>query len=537
MAGGRFLSMFAYALLCVLWCLGRSVVDAQATKPNILFMYVDDVSPRELRMYDAPAWVGKKTVESDEERFRAKTPTLDMMAREGMYFTKAWAAPVCSPSRAMFMTGRFAHLTKWWYNQDYGTFTNADGETEKYVPLYLTSPILVGHLAQQAGYKTLWAGKPGMKTADLREFGFDEGVFLPNAAFKPPSPYSPEFVVKNEVRDGKRVKVNNDTGEIVENGLSERSYFWKPHIDLMNFPGTTEDFTYWPHTAELQAEYGLSTYGPDVESESIINFMTRSHEQKKPFFIFHNSKLGHKAFNFIQPEKGLNYPPTPKLYWNERRQMYNRLDVTITGSNGVYETEGINNGGLNRHIEYCDYMLWQYVEHLKDLRIINNTIIIFASDNGTPEWGKGSRERQRGPHIPMVIYAPGMNLAKQGRQDVLVHVVDMLPTFADIMGVEHLLDGYATQGKNLWPYLITAKPNHRVYLYSYIRGLQQIRGRLVMRDMNNDWWKVDEEVDDYDSYPLITDWDALPAKFRGERDNLIRIMGKFDLYETEHDYI
>jgi len=532
------LSMFAPVLMGLLWCLGTSGTAAQATKPNVLFMYIDDISPRELRIYDTPTWRGEK-INSRNETFRAKTPMIDMLARDGVYFTKAWAAPVCSPSRAMFLTGRYASLTKWWYNRDYGTFTNAEGETEKYVPLYLTSPILVGHLAQRAGYKTMWAGKPGMKTADLREFGFDEGVFLPNAAFKPPSPYSPEFVIRSRMVNGKRENYNVDTGKKVGAGR-ERSYFWKPHIDLMNFPGTTQDFTYWPHTEELQAEYGYSTYGPDVESEYIIDFMTKSHEEEKPFFIFHNSKLGHIAFNFIQPEKGSNYPPTPELTWDEATQAYTRADVTITGSSGVYEAEGINDGGIHRHIEYVDYMIWQYVEHLKELGILNNTIIIFASDNGTTNWGKASRSRQRGPHIPMVIYAPGMELTKQGRSDVLVHVVDMLPTFADIMGAGDLLEQpvkYKRHGKSLWPYLTTSRTTHRIMLYSYLRDLQIIRGKLVMRDANEDWWKVDEEVDDYDSYPKITDWSTLAARYRTERDNLIRIMNRFDIYDTEHDYI
>uniref|UniRef100_A0A7S3A3T8 Sulfatase N-terminal domain-containing protein n=1 Tax=Rhodosorus marinus TaxID=101924 RepID=A0A7S3A3T8_9RHOD len=532
-------ALFVVSVLTLL-LLGPDGIAAQDIKPNIVFIYGDDISPREIRAYKAPTWSGPKNVRSKDPEFLAETPMLDKFAKNGVYFTKAWAAPVCSPSRAMLLTGRFATMTKWWYNRDYGSYVDSDGKKKPIVPLYVTSPILLGHLAQKAGYKTLWAGKPGMKDADLTEFGFDEGVFVPNPSIDEPSPYSSFRVGKVTRKNGTKRFVNMDSGkEVKESSGSERSFFWKPHIQLMNFPGVKEDFTIWPHSELSRRKYGTSTYGPDVEANLIKRFMVRSKNQKKPFFVFHNSKLGHKAFNFLNPKEENVWPPTPKLKWIAKERRYLKSKVIIKGSKGKYSATGINSGGLHRHIEYLDYMIWKYVEQLKKLGTLKNTIFVFAGDNGTSDWGKHVGKKQRGPHIPFLIWAPGLKFTKKGRQDVLMHVVDMLPTFADMMGIPEALKKpkpYKTHGKSLWPYLTREIQVHRRYVYSYIGGSQIIRGKLVMRDADKSWWKVDEEVDDYDSYPRIRNWGSLPRKYREEREYLRRVLKNFDVYDTEHDY-
>ena len=58
----------------------------------------------------------------------------------------------------MMMTGRYAHIHKWWNSKDIGTYTATDGKEAKW-PLYPSSPRLIGHIAREAGYGTYWAGK------------------------------------------------------------------------------------------------------------------------------------------------------------------------------------------------------------------------------------------------------------------------------------------------------------------------------------------------------------------------------------------
>ncbi|MCF7847422.1 MAG: sulfatase-like hydrolase/transferase [Kiritimatiellales bacterium] len=63
-------------------------------RPNILFIYTDDQS-----RWSVGAYGNKECL----------TPNMDRLAREGIMFTHAYTKPVCSPSRAMVLTGQYSH--------------------------------------------------------------------------------------------------------------------------------------------------------------------------------------------------------------------------------------------------------------------------------------------------------------------------------------------------------------------------------------------------------------------------------------------
>src|SRR5579864_9723460 len=67
-------------------------------RPNLLFILIDDLR------YNAPAYAGHPFV---------KTPNIDRIAREGAVFETAFVTtPLCSPSRASFLTGRYVRSHK-----------------------------------------------------------------------------------------------------------------------------------------------------------------------------------------------------------------------------------------------------------------------------------------------------------------------------------------------------------------------------------------------------------------------------------------
>jgi len=141
-------------------------------------------------------------------------------------------------------------------------------------------------------------------------------------------------------------------------------------------------------------------------------------------------------------------------------------------------------------------------------------------------------DQQRGVHVPLIIYVPGMT--KQGKQKIILSLTDILPTLADIMGVK-IPDNYPLDGQSLWPYLTTAKNDHHDWIYSYKKGAQLIRGHKVLRDGNGKWWDVSKLPDDHMSFPEITDWGRVSELHREEREMLLNILPKMDLYQTEYN--
>ncbi|MEA1996732.1 MAG: sulfatase-like hydrolase/transferase [Gemmatimonadota bacterium] len=107
--------------------------SAAGRRPNILFINTDDQAQWALGAYGNP---------------EIHTPNMDRLAAEGMKFTRSFTCPVCSPSRAMVMTGC--------YNHQVGIEDWID--TAEPVGLPADVPTIAEEL-QRAGYRTGMVGK------------------------------------------------------------------------------------------------------------------------------------------------------------------------------------------------------------------------------------------------------------------------------------------------------------------------------------------------------------------------------------------
>src|SRR5947209_12061975 len=91
------------AAVC-LFAAGPKLLAADGSRPNIVFVIVDDIR------WDAFGSMGHPWV---------KTPNVDRLAREGALFKNFFdTIPLCSPARASFLTGRYPHAN--------GVTTNAN---------------------------------------------------------------------------------------------------------------------------------------------------------------------------------------------------------------------------------------------------------------------------------------------------------------------------------------------------------------------------------------------------------------------------
>ncbi|QDV47441.1 Arylsulfatase [Stieleria neptunia] len=489
-----------------------------ADRPNIIIVFADDISARELPIYGSSVWSPPTGGNTSDPDLRAFTPVLDQLANEGCWIKTAWASVVCSPSRAMMMTGRYAHLHKWWGNKSKGRYIDESGKESTW-PLYLSSPTQIGHVAQQAGYKTYWSGKTQM-AGDLNRFGFDQGCFTPGNLSDTDNPFT-DFKLVIDKSSGEKVLRNADTNQPVDT-YQQHGWYWYPHVRLMNHDA--KDFQWWPNTDESKAQFGVETYGPDVELDFVFDFMDQRASEGEPFFVYHTSHLGHDAFDWLNPDSKSKWPGTPSVSWDGEK--YTRTQPNITGDVGDYDTHGtVTPPGIHHHVNYLDYQVWLYQNKLEELGIADNTIFIFCADNGTSGYGKNSTDREKGTHVPCIISAPGMT--KRGEQDVLVNLSDFLPTIAELTGATLPAD-YEVNGKSLVPFLFGDQQQHREWLYGYKDNEQIIRGSKVMRDGRGKWWDVEQTPDDLISFPEIKDWTTVSDEHRAPRDKLLAVLPRFD---------
>jgi arylsulfatase A len=120
--------------------------QAPAKKPNIIFILADDLGINGLSCYGAD---------------HLRSPNLDRLAATGTRYTNAYTAPLCGPSRALILTGRYAFRTGA-TNQDATGLMKPDVET-------MTPKVL-----KQAGYASVMIGKWGQLPLGPAQFGFDE---------------------------------------------------------------------------------------------------------------------------------------------------------------------------------------------------------------------------------------------------------------------------------------------------------------------------------------------------------------------------
>ncbi len=114
-------------------------------KPNIIFILADDYGVGEVSAYGADNY---------------RTPHLDQLAQEGLRYTNAYTIPLCGPSRAQILTGRYPFRTGATNQDATGLFTPA---AETMMPKVL----------KQAGYVSAAIGKWGQLPLGPAEFGFD----------------------------------------------------------------------------------------------------------------------------------------------------------------------------------------------------------------------------------------------------------------------------------------------------------------------------------------------------------------------------
>ena len=213
------ISILQLLIFCSLAASGTSLAE----RLNVLLIMADDLGAENLPCYG-------NTVYS--------TPHLDRMAAEGARFENAFASPVCTPTRAMILTGLYPNRSGFLERLD----SPLDPDKNNRLPVHLKT---VGHVFRSAGYATAIAGK------------WHLGDFEKHPD-QPASHGFDEHCLWVQYWDGER-----------------RSRYYGPH--------NWEDGKYKVHGEEV--------FGPDYYCDFLIDFMERN--RKRPFFAYYPMNLIH----------------------------------------------------------------------------------------------------------------------------------------------------------------------------------------------------------------------------------------------------
>jgi arylsulfatase A len=153
-------------------CLAISATAAPVAKPNLIFILADDYGFGEVGCNGADHY---------------KTPNLDALAANGIRYTHGYTVPLCGPSRAQILTGRYGFRTGATNQDATGRFTP---QTETMMPKVLKT----------AGYATSMIGKWGQLPLGPAEFGFDDFF-----------EFSGSGTYWNTQKQGKTYRVNGET--------------------------------------------------------------------------------------------------------------------------------------------------------------------------------------------------------------------------------------------------------------------------------------------------------------------------------------
>ncbi len=450
--------------------------EAGQDAPNILIILVDDLAKHDISLYDSGGVV---------------TPNIERLANQGVFFSSAYtSSPVCSPSRAAMLTGRYQQrfgferqpMNRYSRNRHEYFFVDHFINVE---PMRLMSPmadvtkseiekqgipeeeILVSEILQGAGYATGICGKwhlgnasqfnPNKRGFDY-QYGFYEAFTL----------YSPE-----------------NTPGIEEH---HHDYYANKHIWRQQRNGSSAIRV----NDSIVEEEEYLTFAIARES---IEFIERN--SNSPFFLLSAFNAPHTPFQ------------VPAEYFNKFK-----------------DVEDHNKRVYYAMITALDDAIGMILDALERCGKGRNTLIIFASDNGGATYtgatengplraGKFS-QFEGGVNIPMIMkwdqkIMPGMQYSGQ------VSLIDVLPTMVAAAG----LPGYnydEIDGVDLLEKINHPEQTVHDYLYwrtDYNKAIRSKEWKLIWNIRDGQAFLYDVRENNYEIENLAEQHPEIVEKLKG----------------------
>lgn len=447
-----------------------SLADNRPTKPNVLLILTDDLGWQDVKCYDI------------DEPSPMETPNIDSLAKQGVKFWQAYApAPTCAPSRCAIMSGNHPARAQKTHvvggapptpNHKYGWTMMAPWYSGRMPANEKT----IARVLKTNGYVTGHSGKWHM--------AIDHHAF--------PQPEDQGF-------------------DWTRSSRGARS----------GMPNRVEGFA----SSQAKDPFRLDENGYPYHqtSEDALTFLKENHH--KPFFLYYATWLVHTPIHTRSEQLLEKY--------------CKKLGVKRPTDKSGWTMKGQTNPFYCAMVEELDYHMGKVFKYLKTTndprwpghKLIENTYIIFTSDNGGMEGHPGEiitdnypldrgkiSAMEGGTRVPLIITGPGIQ--KGVESDVMVNGLDFYPTLLTLTGTPQpkhkKLDGSDLSELLLRdpinPNLVKDKDGrtrdtmvwhfpHSVALESTIR----VGGYKLVRNYNHRYDKGTTELELYHLYEKVKD--------------------------------
>jgi arylsulfatase A-like enzyme len=410
----------------------------QNNRPNILLIVADDLGYTDLGCYGGDI----------------KTPNIDLLARQGLQFTNFHTAPLCAPTRSMILSGNDNHVA------GMGSMFSVKGTPREGKPGYehhLSDRIVtVEQLLKDGGYQTFMAGKWHLGYEDAYipyAKGFEKSFALLNGGA---NHFNNNQIFVNEPP---QYRLDNQVVLFPEGSFSTDVYTEKMIAFIKNGEKNKPFFAYLTYTAphwplQVPADYidkYKGKYDIGYDSLRVIRF----NQQKAMGIIPSNATL---------PPRTSRIKPWTQLSAEEKKIESRKMELYAA------------------MVDNLDYHIGQVIQYLKESKQLDNTIIVFMSDNGAAAEDFYNLPKGFGPYLrehynnsyenmgkassfvsygsqwaqagaapfklfkaysteggvvtPLII--SGQNVErKPGLQNAFISVLDLSPTFLELAGIKY----------------------------------------------------------------------------------------------------
>ncbi len=418
--------VYLILVLTILTPIHALAAESGSKRPNIIIILADDLGWKDVGFNGGVI----------------ATPNIDRIANEGVRLNRFYVAPVCTPTRAGLMTGR--------YPIRYGLMR---GVVMGYHGFGLdTNETIIPQVLAQAGYEHrgifgkwhLGHAKPGYHPMQR---GYTKFVGHINAA------------------------------------IDYFSHEWLGEVD-------------WFHDYEQSTEQGYST---DLITKHAVQFVNDHAKDDAPFFMYVPYNAPHAPFQAREEDLPLyqhleGIPVESVVGENVAPEKYNWLAGHATGRAKLEDPEArLNDRRITgAMIHSLDQGVGQILDALDASNIGDNTLVWFISDNGgdpaigdnRPFRGAKGSVFEGGIRVAAAARWPAGGI-DQGREvNAALNFLDVMPTLMEISGVSENFD-LELDGKNVLPAMQgNPHPNDREY-YSYCGQLSDEREHVTA--MEGDW--------------------------------------------------